>query len=128
MHFLDVAVSGRPSRVMDEKLTAMVGGDKDTFGRAEEIIGRFVSNVVHLGPAGPGHAVKALNNTLLADKIWTAIEGLLALVKHRVDPAKAAEAISMSSGQNWATQQRITDHILPRCAGGEGRWRKSGSG
>lgn len=113
--FLDVAVSGGPAGAANGKLTAMVGGGEEAFERAEPMIGSFASTIVHLGPAGSGHAVKAINNTLMAANIWTATEGLLALVKHGVDPTKAAAAISASSGRSWATQQRIPDHVLPRC-------------
>ena len=67
--FLDCAVSGGPAGAIAGTLTAMVGGEKVAFSEVENIISSFAKNIVHLGPSGAGHAVKAVNNTLLAANI-----------------------------------------------------------
>ena len=82
--FFDCAVSGGPAGAVAGTLTAMVGGDQDSFTEVENIISSFAKNIVHLGPSGAGHAVKAVNNTLLAANICSVSEGLIALKKYGI--------------------------------------------
>lgn len=112
--FLDCAVSGGPAGARAGKLTTMVGGSDVGFERAKPVLDAFASNVVHLGPAGSGHAVKAVNNTLLAAHICAAAEALVALKRFGVTPSRALDAINTSSGRSWVTQQRVPDHVLNR--------------
>jgi len=112
--FLDCAVSGGPAGAIAGTLTAMVGGDKVAFSEVENIISSFAKNIVHLGPSGAGHAVKAVNNTLLAANICSVSEGLIALKKYGIPLDVALKAISTSSGRSWVTQQRMPEHVLTR--------------
>ena len=113
--FLDCAVSGGPAGAAAGTVTAMVGGDTSHFDShaAQVVINSFAQNIAHLGPCGSGHAVKAINNTLMALNVWSTAEGLLALKEFGVDPAAALDAINGSSGRSWATLQRFPDHIVP---------------
>ena len=113
--FLDCAVSGGPAGAAAGTVTAMVGGDVAYFDSpaAQLIVNSFAQNIVHLGPCGAGHAVKAINNTLMALNVWSTAEGLLALKEFGVEPAAALDAINGSSGRSWATLQRFPDHIVP---------------
>ena len=113
-HFLDCAVSGGPLGAQKGHLTTMVGGDVQAFDQSKVILETFARKIVYIGPSGTGHAVKAINNALLAIGIWSAAEGLLALKKLGVSPSQALEAINSSSGRSWATMQRYPDHVIPR--------------
>jgi hypothetical protein len=64
------------------------------------------------GPVGAGHAVKGVNNTLLASHIVAASEGLIALVKQGVPVEAALDAINGSSGRSLVTEERIPNHVL----------------
>ena len=112
--FFDCAVSGGPAGAIAGTLTAMVGGDKVAFSEVENIISSFAKNIVHLGPSGAGHAVKAVNNTLLAANICSVSEGLIVLKKYGIPLDVALKAISTSSGRSWVTQQRMPEHVLTR--------------
>ena len=112
--FFDCAVSGGPAGALAGTLTAMVGGDKVAFSKVEKIISSFAKNIVHLGPSGAGHAVKAVNNTLLAANICSVSEGLIVLKKYGIPLDVALKAISTSSGRSWVTQQRMPEHVLTR--------------
>eukprot|EP00941_MAST-03F_sp_MAST-3F-sp1_P003781 g3781.t1 len=112
VRFVDCAVSGGPHGCRKGALATMIGGDSEAFEQLRPIINTFSSNINYLGPSGAGHAVKAVNNTLLAINIWASGEALLALKKRGVDPSAAAKAISGSSGRNWGTMQRFPDNIL----------------
>ena len=112
--FFDCAVSGGPAGAVAGTLTAMVGGDQDSFTEVENIISSFAKNIVHLGPSGAGHAVKAVNNTLLAANICSVSEGLIALKKYGIPLDVALKAINTSSGRSWVSQQRMPEHVLTR--------------
>ncbi len=80
MEFLDCAVSGGPGGARKGTVSSFVGGDDhETVKRIVPLIETFSQHIVHLGPVGAGHAVKAINNALNVTNLLTATEGLLAL-------------------------------------------------
>lgn len=113
-HFLDCPVSGGPSGAVQGTLTTMIGGDQEIFERSKPVLETFASNNIYIGPSGTGHAVKAINNALLAINIWCVGEGLAALKKLGVSPSKALEGINLSSGRSLVTMQRYPNHVIPR--------------
>ena len=90
----------------------MVGGDADVLARVQPVLENIMGKVVHIGPVGAGHAVKSVNNTLLASHIVVAAGGLTTLVKQGVPVDKALEAINAASGRSLVTEERIPDHVL----------------
>lgn len=113
-HFLDCPVSGGPAGASQGTLTAMIGGDPLIFDQAKPILETFASNNIYIGSSGSGHAVKAINNALLAINTWCVGEGLVALKKLGVSPSKALEGINLSSGRSFVTLQRYPDYVVPR--------------
>lgn len=112
--FVDAPVSGGVAGAEAGKLTVMCGGAAGDFERARPVMEAFGEKIVHCGPVGAGHAVKALNQMLLALHIWTTGEALAALVKYGVDPARALEVINGSSGRSNASMNLIPERVLSR--------------
>jgi 3-hydroxyisobutyrate dehydrogenase len=112
--FVDAPVSGGTSGAEAAKLTVMLGGTSDAVARAQEVVRAFAAKVVHVGPVGTGHALKALNNALLAINIQASGEALAALVKLGVSGAKALEVINASSGRSNVTENLIAERVLSR--------------
>jgi len=112
--FLDAPVSGGTSGAEAGKLTVMCGGDQATFDRVLPVLQAFGSKVVLVGPVGAGHALKAVNNALLAVHIWSVAEGLAALTKAGVAPSAALEVINASSGRSNASENLIPQRVLTR--------------
>lgn len=112
--YLDAPVSGGTDGAEAGTLTVMVGGDTETLDRVRAVIETFAGRIVHVGPTGAGHAVKAINNTLLAANLWAASEGLAALVKQGVPAATALEVINGSSGRSNATENLIPQRVVTR--------------
>lgn len=110
--FVDAPVSGGVPLAIKGELTVMLGGEARAVARAREVVGKFGKKVVHLGPVGAGHAVKAVNNALLAANILAASEGLTALVKAGIAPRLAVETINASSGASFTTQVLVPDRVL----------------
>jgi 3-hydroxyisobutyrate dehydrogenase len=111
---VDGPVSGGTSGAEAGKLTVMVGGEKSDFDRAKPFIEAFGSRIVHVGPPGAGHAVKAVNQVLLAINIQAAGEGLAALAKLGVSAAAALEVLNGSSGRSNVTENLIPQRVVTR--------------
>lgn len=112
--FLDAPVSGGKAGAEAGTLTVMVGGIEETFRRALPVIEAFAGKVFHVGDVGAGHAVKAINNMLLAINLLAGAEGLATLVKQGVDPAVALEVINVSTGRSFVTEVHFPERVLTR--------------
>lgn len=110
--FVDAPVSGGPPLATTGQLTVMCGGTDEDVARARAIVAAFSAKVIHLGPVGAGHAMKAVNNALLAVNILTAAEGLVALAKAGIAPRDAVEVLNASSGRSFATEVLVPDRVL----------------
>src|SRR5690606_6728850 len=66
----------------------------------------------HIGPVGSGHALKAVNNGLLAVHIRAFAEGFAALVKAGVPAGKAVEVLNASSGSSFLSQSLVPERVL----------------
>lgn len=114
--FADAPVSGGTNGAAAGTLTVMVGGDAATFERARPVLAAFGARIEHLGPVGAGHAMKAVNNALLAAAIIAFGEGVTALVKAGLEPARAVEVLNASSGRSFVSEVLVPDRVLT------GRW------
>ena len=112
--FLDAPVSGGVSGAERAALTVMVGGDASLLERVRPILSAFGSNIVHCGPVGAGHALKSVNNAMLAVHLWSLGEGLAALTKAGVSPKLALDVINASSGRSNASQNLFPERVLTR--------------
>ena len=112
--FLDAPVSGGVAGAEIGTLTVMVGGDADLFSRAMPVLEAFGEKIVHCGPAGAGHALKAVNQALLAVHIWSLGEGMVALARAGVSPAIALEVINASSGRSNSSMNLFPQRVLTR--------------
>jgi len=112
--FLDAPVSGGVAGAEIGTLTVMVGGDADVLKRCMPVMEAFGEKIVHCGPVGSGHALKAVNQALLAVHIWSLGEGLAALARAGVDPAIALDVINASSGRSNSSQNLFPQRVLTR--------------
>ncbi len=116
--FADAPVSGGVGGAERGELTVMIGGSDVDAARAIQVVDCFAKKAEHVGPVGAGHAVKAINQGLLAVNIQAAGEGLAALVKLGVSGKKALEVINASSGRSNVTENlfpnRVTNRQWPR--------------
>lgn len=112
--FLDAPVSGGVAGAERGALTVMVGGDAQLLERVRPALERFGKRIVACGPVGAGHAVKAVNNALLAQHIIGTAEGLMALERAGVDPAVALDVINSSSGRSNASENLFPERVLTK--------------
>jgi 3-hydroxyisobutyrate dehydrogenase len=110
--FIDAPVSGGTNGAENGTLTVMVGGDPERFGRAVPVLEAFGSRIVRMGPVGSGHAMKAVNNALLAVNILAVGEGLAALVKAGVPARTALDVLNASSGRSFVSETLVPERVL----------------
>lgn len=110
--FIDAPVSGGTNGAEAGTLTVMVGGDPAAFERATPVLAAFGSRIVRMGPVGAGHAMKAVNNALLAVNILAVGEGLAALVKAGVPARTALNVLNASSGRSFVSEMLVPERVL----------------
>jgi 3-hydroxyisobutyrate dehydrogenase len=110
--FADAPVSGGTNGAEAGTLTVMVGADDATFARALPVLTAFGKQIQHMGPVGSGHAMKAINNALLAVNILAFGEGMLSLVRAGVAAGKAVEVLNASSGRSFVSQVLVPERVL----------------
>jgi 3-hydroxyisobutyrate dehydrogenase len=109
---IDAPVSGGVSGARAGTLTIMVGGPTPAFERFKPMLAAMGSRVVHAGPVGAGHAVKALNNLMSAAHLLASSEALIAGQRFGLDPAVMLEIVNGSSGRSGSTENKWPNYIL----------------
>lgn len=112
--YLDAPMSGGVAGVQNARATVMVGGELGVFERVRPVMQAYAAKIVHVGPLGAGHAVKAVNNALLAVNLWALSEGMVALVKQGVEASLALEVINASSGRSNVSENLFGQRVVSR--------------
>ncbi len=112
--FVDAPVSGGTSGAEAGTLTVMLGGEEPWVSRAREVVAPYAGKVEHVGGVGAAHALKAINQGLLAVGIHAAAEGLAALVKFGVKADVALNVINASSGRSNVTENLFPKRVVTR--------------
>jgi len=112
--YLDACLSGGVAGALQARATVMAGGSEADFARAKPVMEAYAAKIVHVGPLGSGHAVKAVNNALLAVNLWALSEGMVALVQQGVDARLALEVINASSGRSNVSENLFGQRVISR--------------
>ena len=110
--FADAPVSGGTNGAEAGTLTIMVGADEETYARARPVLALMGSRIEPVGPVGAGHALKAVNNALLAVNILAVGEALAVLVKAGVPARRALEVLNVSSGRSFVSETLVPERVL----------------
>jgi 3-hydroxyisobutyrate dehydrogenase len=114
LEFIDAPVSGGVKRAVDGTLTIMVGGAKESFERSRPVLQAMGKTLIHVGGAGAGHAVKALNNYVSAAGLIAVSEALVAARKFGVDPHIVNQVFNASTGRNNTTEVKVENFMLSK--------------
>jgi 3-hydroxyisobutyrate dehydrogenase len=110
---VDAPVSGGVPAAVKGTLTIMVGGHEDGVQAVRPLLDVLGSRILRVGPAGAGHAVKALNNLLSATHLLATSEAMLVAREFGLDVATVLDAINTSSGRSGSTENKWPNFILP---------------
>lgn len=112
---IDAPVSGGVAGAVDGKLTIMVGADDPAaVAGVTPLLERMGSRVILVGPAGAGHAVKAINNVIAAAIIAVTSEGTVIGERFGVDPLVLLDVINSSTGRSGVSETLFKGQMLPR--------------
>ena len=110
--FIDAPVSGGVRRAKDGSLSIMIGGLASAVESVQPIFKAMGKTLVHVGAAGAGHAVKALNNYVSASGLLAVCEALVAAEKFGIDPHLVNQVFNVSTGKNNTTDVKVENFML----------------
>ena len=114
MALLDAPVSGGVKRAVDGSLAIMVGGGAADLERARPLLGAMGKTITLCGPAGAGHALKALNNFLSASGLVAMCEALVVGEAFGLDPGTMVDVFNSSTGKSNATEVKGRQFVVSR--------------
>jgi len=104
--FLDAPVSGGQAGAEKGILTVMVGGDKEDFDKAKNVIDCYSKKVQLLGPAGSGQLAKMVNQICIAGLVQGLSEGINFGLNAGLNMEEVIEVISKGAAQSWQMDNR----------------------
>jgi len=112
LKFIDAPVSGGVKKAIDGSLSIIIGGDLSTYEAVKSLLMTMGKTLVHVGPAGAGHAIKALNNYVSAAGLIAASEALVAAGQFGIDPHVVNQVLNASTGKNNSTENKVEQYML----------------
>jgi len=112
VHLIDAPVSGGVAGAIAGKLTIMIGGSDDDVEQMRPVFEKL-GRLLHAGPVGSGHAVKALNNLLSATHLWVTSEAMEAGRRFGLDPEVMLAIFNLSSGRSGSTENKWPNFVIP---------------
>jgi L-threonate 2-dehydrogenase len=110
--YLDSPISGGAIKAADGALSIMASGTPAAFEAAEPALEAMAETVFRLGDvAGPGSAMKIVNQLLAGVHIAAAAEAVTFGLSQGVDAQSVYEVISKCAGTSWMFENRVP-HIL----------------
>jgi len=109
--FLDAPVSGGQAGAEKGTLTVMVGGDKEDFNKAKDVINCYSKKVQLLGPSGSGQLAKMVNQICIAGLVQGLSEGINFGLKAGLNMEDVIEVISKGAAQSWQMDNRYKTMI-----------------
>ncbi|MEM6373462.1 MAG: L-threonate dehydrogenase [Pseudomonadota bacterium] len=112
VHYLDAPISGGSAKAAQGALSVMASGTPAAFAAAKDVLDATSETVFTLGDhAGPGSAMKAVNQLLAGVHIATMAEALTFGMTQGVEPAQFLDVISKCAGNSWMLENRAP-HIV----------------
>lgn len=111
---IDAPVSGGVRGAVAGTLTIMVGGEAGPAEAVRPMLETMGGNVLHVGPSGAGHALKALNNLMSATNLLVASEAVVVGREFGLDPKVMIDAVNVSTGSSGATEVKWPKFMLDR--------------
>lgn len=95
--------------------TLMVGADSPAiFSAVRPVLSAMAGYLFHMGPLGSGHAMKTLNNYIMASSICALNDSLVAGQKWGLDPKMMVDVLNVGTGVCFPTLDTWRRDALPR--------------
>lgn len=110
--YLDAPISGGSIKAGLGEITVMAAGSEAAFAKANATLEAMAAKVYRLGDeAGPGSAMKLINQLLAGVHIVSACESIALAIKLGLDPEAVYDVITHAAGSSWMFENRVP-HIL----------------
>ena len=109
--FLDAPVSGGQAGAENGVLTVMVGGEEESFAKAEPLIRNYAKMIKLLGPVGYGQLTKMVNQICIAGLVQGLSEAINFGKKAGLNMEDVIEVISKGAAQSWQMENRYKTMI-----------------
>lgn len=107
VNYLDSPISGGSVKAAAGKLTIMASGTPATFAHVRPVLDALAEKVFELGTeAGPGSAMKVVNQLLAGVHIAAAAEAITFGISQGIDAAQCVDVISQCAGTSWMFENR----------------------
>ena len=105
--YLDAPISGGAAKAAAGRLSIMASGTADAFAAARPALDAMAETVFELGDrAGPGSAMKIVNQLLAGVHIAATAEALTFGVGQGIEVARMVDVISRCAGTSWMFENR----------------------
>lgn len=113
LDYLEAPVSGGVTGARAGTLAIMAGGEPTVLDRVRPLLDAIGTNVYHIGAAGAGNTLKAINNMMSSVNAITMMEGFTVGLKAGLDLETMAAVVKASSGASNALA-RVHRALIPR--------------
>ncbi|KAJ9604053.1 hypothetical protein H2200_011576 [Cladophialophora chaetospira] len=116
LHLIDAPITQTYMHATDDgRSTLMVGSDNaEHFALVKPILQCMASYIFHMGPLGAGHAMKTLNNYIMASSICALSDSLVTGQKYGLDPQAMLDVLNVGTGVNFPTMDTFRRDGLTR--------------
>lgn len=112
VHYLDAPISGGSVKAAAGQLSVMASGTDAAFSAARPALDAMAETVFELGDhAGPGSAMKSINQLLAGVHIAAMAEALTFGMTQGITPQQFLEVISKCAGTSWMLENRAP-HVI----------------
>ncbi|WP_180901916.1 NAD(P)-dependent oxidoreductase [Martelella soudanensis] len=112
LHYLDAPVSGGVKRAENGTLAILVGGSEAQMDEARPILEVMGQSILFIGPAGAGHAAKALNNLVSACGLMITVEALHVAKRFGIAEDVMTNVLNASSGRSNTSENKVKQFML----------------
>jgi 3-hydroxyisobutyrate dehydrogenase-like beta-hydroxyacid dehydrogenase len=113
LKFLEAPVSGGVTGARAATLAIMTGGDAPVLEQVRPVLSAMGKNIYHVGPAGSGNTIKAINNMMSTVNACAMMEGFAVGLKAGLDLMTMSDIVKASSGNSNALA-RVDRALIPR--------------
>ena len=107
VNFLDAPISGGQSGAENGTLSIMVGGNKQSFIRSEEVLKSYGKKIKFMGISGSGQLTKIINQICIAGLIQGLSEAIYFMKQTNLSSDDVLEVISSGAAQSWQMENRF---------------------
>lgn len=104
--FLDAPVSGGQAGAENGVLTIMVGGNAETYEKAEPVMASYARMIGHMGETGAGQLTKMVNQICIGGVVQGLSEAVHFAQHAGLDVEKVIGVISKGAAQSWQMENR----------------------